>query len=252
MRSRRSEKQDTDAPVMDSVERNLLKAAQRVILGDKASLNTKHEYFQDTALHAAATQDRKHAPMTTLLLERGADVNAEDKHLATALHIASATGHREAARQFIKSGADVSKEDRWRSTPLHRAAANGQKELADLLLANGASAGITDEWGMTPLHRAAGKGQLGVAESLLKGSCALVNAEDRVGDRPLHLAAKNGDYALVKLLLEYGGDKNARSRLGGKTALDAARDHGHTDVVTLLQNSSEWINARTSSISAVA
>lgn len=251
-RSRRSEKQDADAPVFDSVERNLLKATQRLILGDKASVDAKHNFFQDTALHAAAMQDRKHAPMANLLLERGADVNAEDRHLATALHTAAATGHREVARKCIQNGADVSKEDRWRATPLHRAAANGQKELADLLLESGASAGTVDEWGATPLHRAAGKGQLGVAESLLKNGCALVNAEDRIGDRPLHLAAKKGDYALVKLLLQHGGDKHARSRLGGKRPEDVARDHGHVNVVTLLQNSEEWINPRQASIAAAA
>uniref|UniRef100_A0A7S1AKE3 Uncharacterized protein n=1 Tax=Noctiluca scintillans TaxID=2966 RepID=A0A7S1AKE3_NOCSC len=226
--------------LFDSVEKNSLKASQRLILGDGVSPNSRHATFHDTPLHAAAMQDKSYAPVASLLLSRGADVNAGDKNLATPLHVAASTGHRGVAKELIRNGADVRREDRWRATPLHKAAANGQVELTELLLHHGASASVSDEWGATPLHRAAARGQLGVVERLLQQRADL-NAEDHCGEQPLHVAARHGNYALVRLFLEHGGNPDVRSRLAGKTPEEAAQERGHRDVVTLLQHRNEWV-----------
>eukprot|EP00933_Yihiella_yeosuensis_P068797 TRINITY_DN7478_c0_g5_i1.p1 TRINITY_DN7478_c0_g5~~TRINITY_DN7478_c0_g5_i1.p1 ORF type:complete len:615 (-),score=130.09 TRINITY_DN7478_c0_g5_i1:110-1954(-) len=241
---------DGSNPLVDSVSRGLLKASQRLVLGEKTPPTTRCGYHGDSALHIAAQQDLKHAPMASLLLSKGADANAEDRHLATPLHTAAASGRSHLARELLKHGADAGREDRWGATPLHKAADTGQAELAELLLKEGASVTTSDEWGYTALHRAAAHGQLAVAEKLL-ASHADANAEDRKGDRPLHVAAAHGDYAVVKLLLQHGGEATARSRVAGKTPEDYARDHGHTDVVTLLQHRKEWINVRSEALVSV-
>jgi ankyrin repeat protein len=255
LKSARSARSDNSKgqDLFESVERHSLKVSQKMVLGDKVSVSTRHIAFRDTPLHSAAAQDQKHAPHCRLLLEQGAEPDAEDRHLATPLHVACAAGHAEAAKKLITCGANVCKEDRWKATPLHRAAQNGQTELAALLLQSGAQPGIADEWGATALHKAAAKKQIGIAERLLLNGpeAACINAEDRSGDRPIHVAAKNGDYALVKLLLEHGAQPAARSRVAGKTPEDCARDRGHTDVVTLLQNCGDWIPTPQSAITAV-
>jgi len=237
-------------PLLDSVERNLLSTTKRLVLGEKAPAGARYATFCDTPLHSAAVRDCKHAPMATFLLERGADANAEDKNLATPLHVAASTGHGEFARRLVEAGANVQKEDRWAATPLHKAANSGQTEVVGLLLRSGAGADAADEWGATPLHRAAARGQLAVAEQLLERGRASVNAEDRRGDRPLHVAAARGDYALVRLLLEHGGAATARDRVGGRTPADCARERGHTDVVTLLEHRQEWISVRSQAMVA--
>jgi len=237
-------------PLQSSVERGLLGASQRLVLGEKAAVDPRHSTTGETPLHAAAAQDRRHAPLASLLLERGADANAEDRNLVTPLHIAASSGHSEVTRKLVKCGANVCKEDRWNVTPLHRAADNGQAEVVDILLRSGAGAGAVDEWGATPLHRAAARGQLAVAEKLLRNGAVDVNAEDRKGDRPMHLAAARGDYALVKMLLEHGGGATLRSRLAGKTPEDCARERGHADVVTLLSHRHEWVTPRSQAVVA--
>jgi ankyrin repeat protein len=257
LKSARSARSDNGQgqELFDTVERHLLKTSREIVFGNRLPVNTRHIAFRDTPLHTAAAQDQRHAPHCALLLDSGADSNAEDRHLATPLHIAAAAGHNEAAKKLIKCGADVCKEDRWRGTPLHRAAQNGQTALAQLLLQSGAATGISDEWGSTPLHRAVGKSQLAVAEQLLSSSnpdALGANAEDRAGHRPLHIAASNGDYAMVRLLLEYGVDSLARSRVTGKTPEECARDRGHTSVVALLQNDNEWVSRRQPAVKAVA
>eukprot|EP00930_Biecheleria_cincta_P006763 TRINITY_DN107829_c0_g1_i1.p1 TRINITY_DN107829_c0_g1~~TRINITY_DN107829_c0_g1_i1.p1 ORF type:complete len:620 (+),score=120.71 TRINITY_DN107829_c0_g1_i1:27-1886(+) len=234
---------DESSPLADSVTLGLLKASQRLVLGEKASVDG-YDVIGETPLHIAASQDPKHAPFSSLLLRNGANANAEDRHLATPLHVAAATGHSTMAKELVAHGADVRREDRWGVTPLHRAADNGQADLAQLLLKEGASPQHADEWGATPLHRAVARGQLAVAEKLLETGVMDANAEDRSGERPLHIAAARGDYAMVKLLLEHGGEAAVRSRTAGKTPEQCARARGHMDVVTLLQNREEWVNPR--------
>eukprot|EP00927_Polykrikos_kofoidii_P047518 TRINITY_DN41711_c0_g1_i1.p1 TRINITY_DN41711_c0_g1~~TRINITY_DN41711_c0_g1_i1.p1 ORF type:complete len:721 (+),score=119.25 TRINITY_DN41711_c0_g1_i1:96-2165(+) len=234
----------TGAPALNaSVERGSLKATQQLLLGSRHCVNPRHTTWRETPLHAAAMQDTGHAPISTLLLERGADANAEDKHLATPLHVAASAGQTEVARKLVRCGADVCKEDRWRTTPLHKAALNGQVEVADVLLQGGAGTSAVDAWGATPLHHAAARGQLVIAEKLLSGGAVGIDldAEDTAGQRPLHIAARNGDYAFVRLLLEHGASATARNRCAGKTAEDCARERGHIAVVNLLQHREEWV-----------
>lgn len=229
-------KPETESSLTDVVAQGLLKASQRLILGDKVSPDSRDAHG-DTALHLAASLDFKHGSLGALLLSNGADINAQDRYLATPLHKAAA-GQSNLAKELVKNGADVGREDRWRSTPLHKAAEHGKAELASLLLSEGA--GISaDEWGDTPLHRAVHRGQLAVVETLLANG-GDANAEDRRGDKPLHLAATRGDYALVKLLLQHGGEARALNRVG-KMPEECARDRGHSDVVTLLQHRDEWV-----------
>lgn len=233
-----------------AVERSLLKVSQRLVLGERVDVDARSGAFGETALHVAAAQDCRHAPLASLLLQRGADANAEDRHLQTPLHVAAATGRCAFAAKLVACGANVSKEDRWNATPLHKASASGQQEVVDLLLRHGGDAAAADAWGATPLHRAAARGHLFVAEQLIGSGAVDVNAEDAHGHRPLHLAAGAGNYALVKLLLEHGGSAGvgARSRLAGRTPEDCARIRGHCDVVTLLQHQDQWISTRSQAL----
>lgn len=227
--------------LFSSVERNVFKATQKLIMGDVGNIHAKNPAFHDTALHIAAAHDNPHATMSALLLQYGACPHAEDKVMATPLHAASSVGHKEMASMLLRSGADAGKEDRWGLTPMHKAAMNGQVDIAEMLIKNGAAVDAVDGWGATPLHTAANRGQLSVAEKLLAAG-ANPNAEDIQGERPLHFAAKTGDYALAKVLLSYGADACSKTRGTGKTPADWAKQRGHHDVSTLLQYRTQWVN----------
>jgi ankyrin repeat protein len=67
---------------------------------------------------------------------------------------------------------------------------------------------------------------------LARGACP--RAEDSAGYTPLHYAARAGHAAIVRLLLDGGGDVNARTRAGGATPLHRAAYQGHLEVVRLL------------------
>ena len=78
----------------------------------------------------------------------------------TALHLASFFGHGEIASLLIARGADVNARSRsarfaTSNTPLHAAAANGQTAVAEILLDHGADVNARDGSGFTPLGLAA-------------------------------------------------------------------------------------------------
>ncbi len=62
------------------------------------------------------------------------------------------------------------------------------------------------------------------------------------GYTPLHLASKNGHLDAMKVLLENGGDANARS-YSGHTPLHLAARHGHEDAFLMLLEYNADINA---------
>ena len=68
-----------------------------------------------------------------MLLERGADVNAQDVYKSTPLHLASEGGRVESARILIDHGADVNARNQWGWTPFQ---VTDEREFQALLLAH--------------------------------------------------------------------------------------------------------------------
>ena len=85
-----------------------------------------------TALHGAAFSKKE--DMVELVLELGADVDAQDADGVTALMVASSQGCEGIVRRLVEAGADVLKRTRHGSTCYHAAAAVGaEKALLPLL-----------------------------------------------------------------------------------------------------------------------
>jgi ankyrin repeat protein len=86
-----------------------------------------------------------------------------------------------------------------------------------------------------PIHDAARKGDVAEVKRLLEQDPKLVNLEERAKSRgvtPLHHAAREGHKAVVELLLASGADIDARGSYG--TALELAVFNSHRDVADLL------------------
>ena len=112
---------------------------------------------------------------------------------------------------------------------LHLAAHFGHGDAVDALLEARADvrAYSDNHEANTALHAAlAGRGGLRVVSRLLAAG-ADVNARAGGGYTPLHIAAFDGDAALLNTLLAHGADAEARAD-DGKTALAIADERGHT------------------------
>ena len=94
----------------------------------------------------------------TILLKKGAGVNASDKDGWTALCIASYAGHEEIAVMLLAAGAKVNaritQADASGSTALMLAALNGHAGIVKLLLRHGADVNARDKLGQSALTKA--------------------------------------------------------------------------------------------------
>ena len=94
------------------------------------------------------------------------------------------------------------------------------------------------------LFDAVQRGDAAAAEALLSAGAAAANTADtaRGGLRPLHLAAREGHYSIVVLLLQHGAGVNA-ANTSGRTALHCAALYGHLEVAWLLLDRGADVNA---------
>jgi len=69
--------------------------------------------------------------------------------------------------------------------------------------------------------------------AMMKLHPELVRLPDGRSDHPIHHAARNGDTAIVRALIEHGADVHARGH-DGNTTLYCAAGHGHLDTTRAL------------------
>ena len=113
-------------------------------------------------------------PYQHFFLEHGADVNACRKDHWTPLHFASHYGKSETVQLLLDHGANINAEDNLLKIPLHHVAA-GQYvveedgvRISQLLLERGADVNAQDINDETPLHLASFSGRLGIVRVLLE------------------------------------------------------------------------------------
>jgi ankyrin repeat protein len=148
--------------------------------------------------------------VTSLVRSDAGLANAYSSDGFTPLHLAAFFGHPGVARLLLDCGAEANAESRndSRLRPIHSAAAHRQPavslEIVRLLLARGADPNLKQEKGYAPLHQAAAHANLKMVELLLDHR-AEVNSRTDDGRTPLTLARDNGHDAASELLRRRGG-----------------------------------------------
>jgi hypothetical protein len=92
----------------------------------------------------------------TLLLERGADINAQDWRKRTPLHLAADHGHASVVKLLLERDADITAKDAVGWTALHLAAHDGRVSSVTLLLERGADVNGVGRDNCTPLQLVVG------------------------------------------------------------------------------------------------
>uniref|UniRef100_A0A0E0F5B8 PGG domain-containing protein n=1 Tax=Oryza meridionalis TaxID=40149 RepID=A0A0E0F5B8_9ORYZ len=159
------------------------------------------------ALHAAVLQSSE---MVSLLLQWKPTLATKvDSSKSTPLHFASSDGDCSIIQAILthlpRSAINI--QDNKGLSPLHIAALMGHTETVRMLLQfSPASADICDNQGQSFLHAAAMKGHSSIISYAVKNSMLkhLLNAQDKEGNTPLHLAVVVEECKVVSKLLSSG------------------------------------------------
>lgn len=150
------------------------------------------------------------------------------------LMTASLNGRLDVVRRAADAGMDVDQSDEMGRTPLMLAAFNGHADVVAFLLDEGADVEKTNTEGRPPLIFAASGSNPETVELLLERGADPDVTDDVQEWSALMFAAAEGQADVTRILLEHDADPSLEDE-DGETALDFARDNGHTEIVQLLE-----------------
>ena len=190
----------------------------RLLVDAGADVNAQTE-DGDTPLHAAAPCETTEVEMIKFLLANGADVNAPNFYGCTALYLTSIPS---TFVVLVDAGASVYVRNADGYTVLHGLVlANAAPDLIVLVLDRGVGVNIKTNDGLTALHCACDPECSFELALVLLQAGALCNEPSNDGWTPLHTACQYGMEHLAMTLLHWGADPFARTN-DGKTPADVA------------------------------
>jgi len=191
-------------------------------------VQTQKHRITVTALHKASL--RCDTDIISIILNHGADVDAQDNGGSTPLHLIFDAGPRDAAEQAIgvllEHCANTNLRNHEGQTALHKSSQCDDIDIMHLILKHGPDVNAMDNNGSTPLHLAISDSSLWHAKQvvgqehcsnisirnhvgLLLDQGANINIRDHEGQTALHKASQCYDIDIMHLILKHGPDVKA-------------------------------------------
>lgn len=172
------------------------------------------------------------------LLNKGANVNTQDKNKRSLLLLATINKQVEMAELLVKSGADVNLQDDRQDSPFLYAGASGQTELVRIFLENGARFDVFNRYNGSALIPACERGYVETVRVLANTKGYPLDHVNRLGWTALMEAVVLGDggkkhQEVVQILKDAGADLAIPDN-DGVTALQHARKRGFTEIARIL------------------
>ncbi|MBF7093047.1 ankyrin repeat domain-containing protein [Flavobacterium sp. ALJ2] len=177
------------------------------LLKEKPSLETKNIDGETPLMRAVYNQDNV---IATVLINAGANVNAQDKMLNSPFLYAGAEGNLEIVKLALNHGANFGVYNRYGGSALIPAAEKGHLDVVKLLVNTpNYPKDHINNLGWTALLEAVilsdgGKVHVNIVKALIAGGCN-VNIADKNGITSLAHAKKSGYTEMIKVLEEAKG-----------------------------------------------
>ena len=202
------------------------------LIEDYAACVNMSDHFGETPIMRAVCEGT--CEMVDLLIQHGANVNAQAYDLVSPLYLAVIGAKPLVAESLLRNGASVDMADSDGDTPLFMAARGDHVEIMKLLIANGADMNIPSSFTHeTPLHTAASCGNVEIMEILVDNGATSTSVTID-GKTILHSAVIAGQYEAAEYILNLKSiDINAVDDFE-KTALNYAVSSLNQSCITLL------------------
>ncbi|KAK7496809.1 hypothetical protein BaRGS_00012018 [Batillaria attramentaria] len=211
-----------------------------MLLDMGADINAEGEKG-NTALGAAL--EGKKESIALLLLQRGASPTQLNNKRRSPAHVAAYNNMAEALREIVKRGADVNVKDEFEDAPLHDAIEKDHKEALDVLMeAPRLDLQNRNRKGFNMLQLACLRGNAYAVEKIVQRDRRHIN--DLMGGEfnALMIAVTNDHVECARLLIAEGNASLDMKGAEGLTALHLSCNEAYPRSVELLLNSGADVN----------
>ncbi|OAF64224.1 Ankyrin repeat domain-containing protein 29 [Intoshia linei] len=190
-----------------------------------------------TALHCCC-QVNDRTEIINCLLEHGANTNLQISDGATPLFMCSQNSNIDISKILIKFGANVNLCRNDQCSPLWIATQFGHADMVAFLIQNGSEVDAARKDGSTPLFKAAAAGDCVIAQILLNANASVLLLKN--GHTALMAAVNYGHMDMVKLLCDYGSDPNMLN-LHGFRCIHFSEYNGHDEISRYLHIRAKYV-----------
>jgi len=220
-------------PLDYAVELGLEDIVEKLIMTNKWS-----QKYSEAAQLAA---QEGHIGIIKLLLDKGADLNAQSGEYCNALQAASYNGHDDMVRLLLDRGANVNARGGKYCNALQAASSGGHAVIAKILVGKGAYVNAQGGHYGNALLAASFRGHADIVRLLLDEG-ADVNAQGGYYGNALQAASSMGHVEIAKLLLYKGANVNEPGGFEYGSALIAALKQNHAEIARLLLDKGANVN----------
>jgi len=139
---------------IDNCQNNYFKTIE-LLVNKGVDINSHHSKFLETPLHKLCARIKPHIDVITMILEKGADVNAINISGKTPVFYCSFNYSVELLNLLVKYGADINIKDKYKNTLLHDDYINCYdehfEEFLKVLISLNLDINTTNGTGLTPL-----------------------------------------------------------------------------------------------------
>lgn len=199
---------------------------------EKTMTSTTNEIFQIVA--------QQNLPKMEIWLSKKPNLEIKNEKGETPLMAVTYLNQVQMASLLIDAGANVNAQDNMQNSPFLYAGAAGQLEILKHCLKSGADYKVFNRYNGTALIPACEKGHVAVVEELLKDKSYPIDHINRLGWTALLEAVILSDggpkhVKIVQLLVDAGAKLSIKDK-DGVTALEHARKRNFKEIINVLEN----------------